>query len=205
MATPLRCRLCLVTPPELASGGLEPAAFAKAFAAALSGGDVASVLLRTAGGEEERLRAAIAALCPPAQAAGAAFLVEGRVDLVLELGCDGVQVPANPGTLRAVRRALGSDLILGADCGDSRHSAMVAGELESDFVVFDAREQDTLAWWAELMEVPCVAWGGIELESAPAVIETGADFLAVGHAVWHHPKGPKAAVRAFNALLSELG
>ena len=99
-----------------------------------------------------------------------------------------------------MRKALGPDLILGADCGDSRHAAMVAGELEVDYVAFDGRALDTLAWWAELMELPCVALGGVTLDSAPALVEAGVDFLAPGSAVWHHPKGAAAAVAAFDEI-----
>jgi thiamine-phosphate pyrophosphorylase len=202
----VRTRLYLVTPPELASGGVALADFAPQFEAALSGGDVAAVLLLTRGGEEAHLRAAIAALRPLVHAADAALVVEERADLAAELDCDGVQVRAEPATLRAVRRALGNDMIVGALCGDSRHEAMIAGELDVDYVGFDGAALETIAWWAEMMEVPCVAGNepsgaGIALDAAPAMLQTGAEFLAVGTAVWTHAKGPAAAVTAFNRLL----
>jgi thiamine-phosphate pyrophosphorylase len=197
------CRLYLVTPPDLTSGGVDPAAFAKDFAKALKAGDVAAVLLPASDGDETVVRAAIEALCPIAQAADAAFVVEGRADLAVEFGCDGVQVPASPGTLRSVRRALGDDMIVGADCGDSRHLGMVAGEMDVDYVCFDAAATDVLAWWAELMEVPCVAYGGVTLDNAPALIEAGVDFLAVGDAVWTASTGPAAAVKAFDKLIAD--
>ena len=50
------------------------------------------------------------------------------------------------------------------------------------------------------MVVPCVAIGGITVENAPALIEAGADFLAVSAGVWDHADGPAAAVKAFNRL-----
>lgn len=200
MATPPSCRLCLVTPPGLTGDAQAAEAFAETLAAALSGGDVASVLLR--GAEGEGLATAVAALRQPAQDAGAAFLIEGDAEAARRLGCDGAQVAGEPGVLRAARRALGTELILGADCGASRHLAMEAGELEADYVVFDAAEIETIAWWAELMEVPCVAAGGITLATAPALVAAGTDFLAVGRAVWEHPEGPAAAVAAFNALMA---
>lgn len=203
MATPPPCRLCLATPPRLTGDARAAEAFAVTLAAALSGGDVASVLLR--GSDGEALAAAVAALRAPAQDAGAAFLIEGDAEAARRLGCDGAQVVGEPGVLRAARRALGAELILGADCGASRHLAMEAGELEADYVVFEAAEIETIAWWAELMEVPCVAAGGIELATAPALIAAGADFLAVGRAVWEHPEGPAAAVAAFNALMAQRG
>jgi thiamine-phosphate pyrophosphorylase len=201
----VRCRLYLVTPPGLDGAG-EPAdavaeAMGRQLEAALAGGDVASLLIRS-DVTDETLHALAARLTPPAQAADVAVLVQERCDVADAHHCDGVHMPASPGSLRAVRRALGDDAILGADCGESRHLAMVAGELDCDYVAFDARAEETVAWWAEMMEVPCVAWGGIDLERAPALLRAGADFLAVGRAVWRHPDGPGAAVAAFDTLMA---
>jgi thiamine-phosphate pyrophosphorylase len=56
-----------------------------------------------------------------------------------------------------------------------------------------------LAWWQALMEVPCVAIGGITPQNCLPLVEAGADFLAVSSAVW---SGDEAeAVRAFTKLL----
>ncbi len=197
----MRCRLYLVTPPDIGSGGVTVEEMRRRLEAALAGGDVASLLIR-ADTDDATLNALAAALTPVAQAADVAVLVQDRCDVADAHHCDGVHMEARPASLRAVRRALGEDAILGADCGESRHMAMVAGELGCDYVCFDARALDTIAWWAEMMEVPCVAWGGIDLQRAPELLEAGADFLAVGRAVWDHPEGPAAAVAAFNALMS---
>jgi thiamine-phosphate pyrophosphorylase len=53
------------------------------------------------------------------------------------------------------------------------------------------------------MTVPCVAIGGITPENCGPLVEAGADFLAVVSAVWGHPEGPDAAVRAFDAAIAE--
>ena len=37
---------------------------------------------------------------------------------------------------------------------------------------------EIIEWWSSLMEVPCVAIGGITVENCRPVIEAGADFLA---------------------------
>ena len=50
------------------------------------------------------------------------------------------------------------------------------------------------------MVVPAVAIGGITVTNAPALIEAGADFLAVSAGVWDHADGPQDAVKAFNAV-----
>ncbi len=61
---------------------------------------------------------------------------------------------------------------------------------------------EILDWWAELMEIPCVAIGGITPENCGPLVAAGADFLAVISAVWDHPKGPEAAINAFNAAIA---
>jgi thiamine-phosphate pyrophosphorylase len=54
-----------------------------------------------------------------------------------------------------------------------------------------------LRWWNELMEVPSVAIGGITPENCGVLVAAGVDFLAVISAVWSHPQGPAAVVKAF--------
>jgi thiamine-phosphate pyrophosphorylase len=49
--------------------------------------------------------------------------------------------------------------------------------------------------------MPCVAIGGITPENGRALVEAGADFLAVSSGVWAHPDGPAAAVKAFRDIL----
>jgi thiamine-phosphate pyrophosphorylase len=112
------------------------------------------------------------------------------------------------------RAALGPNSILGVTCHDSRHLAMEAAEAGADYVAFgafyptDTKEAptradiDLLSWWSELMEVPCVAIGGITIENAPPLIAAGADFLAVSAGVWKHQDGPAAAVAGFNRLFA---
>jgi thiamine-phosphate pyrophosphorylase len=89
---------------------------------------------------------------------------------------------------------------------------MLAGEQGADYVAFGAfyptttkdaehhADLELLSWWSGLMEIPCVAIGGITLDNAAPLIEAGADFLAVSAGVWNHPDGPTAAVRDFNRL-----
>ena len=50
-----------------------------------------------------------------------------------------------------------------------------------------------------MIEIPCVAIGGITPANARPLVEAGADFLAVSAAVWGSDE--VEAVRAFTALL----
>lgn len=194
-------RLCLIAPPELVSGGAALRSFRETFAAALGAGDVASVLLSTDGLQPEEKEGAVQLLCPLAQEAGAAFLVQGDADRAHQWDCDGVQLPADPKEIKRIRGRYGDDMIIGADCGTSRHAGMLAGEAGCDYVAFSTEDREGIAWWAELMEVPCIAYGSIDLQNAPDLVTLGADFLAVDTAVWQHPEGAAAAVAHFNRLL----
>ncbi len=51
------------------------------------------------------------------------------------------------------------------------------------------------------MEPPVVAIGGISAENCAPLVRAGANFLAVCGAVWSHPDGPAAGVRAMQAAI----
>ena len=138
-----------------------------------------------------------------------------RPDLATELGCDGVHVGQSDASCADARRTVGEDAIIGVTCKASRHLALEAGEAGADYVAFGAffpsstkrattlSTPEILSWWQEMTTVPCVAIGGITVENCAALVEAGADFLAVASGVWKHPAGPAAAVRAFNLRLRE--
>ena len=207
--SPHRCRLYLITPPA------PDAAFAADLSAALSGGDVAAVQLRLKDCDDAAIRAAARTLRPIVQDAGAAFILNDRPDLAAEIEADGVHIGQQDASYREARALLGPDRIVGVTCHDSRHLAMEAGEAGADYVAFGAfypsetkapptiADPELLAWWQALMEVPCVAIGGITVANAAPLVHAGADFLAVASGVWKHPAGPAAAVAAFNAILDD--
>src|SRR5690606_19073460 len=200
------CRLYLIAPPRIALPD-----FAVALKAALQGGDVASVQLRLKDINDDGIAHAHAALPPIVQDHGAAFILNDRPDLAARLGCDGVHVGQEDASYAEARRLL-PDGIVGVTAHDSRHLAMEAGEAGADYVAFGAffptdtkdprtsADIELLRWWSQMMVVPVVAIGGITVANAPALVEAGADFLAVSAGVWEHPQGAEAAVKAFNAL-----
>ena len=202
------CRLYLVTPTTAGP------AFADTLARALDAGDVAAVQLRLKDASDIAWRHAIDALRPVAQSRNVAFLLNDRPDLVRPHGCDGVHVGQTDTPARDARRLIGPDLQLGVTCHDSRDLAMQAGQDSADYVAFGAffptttkdaptrAEPGILAWWSELMEIPCVAIGGITPGNCAPLVTAGAGFLAVVGAVWTHPDGPAAGVRAMNAAIA---
>lgn len=203
-----RCRLYLVTPPAL------PPGFPDLLAAALDAGDVACLQLRLKDAPEADIRRAVDALLPIAQARDVAFLLNDDAKLAVSTGCDGAHLGQSDGDHAAARKLL-SEKILGITCHASRHLAMEAGELGADYVAFGAffptstketkhqAEPEMLDWWSEMMEVPSVAIGGITPVNCGPLVRAGTDFLAVVGAVWNHPEGPAAGVRAMNTAIAE--
>jgi thiamine-phosphate pyrophosphorylase len=204
------CRLYLVTPPAL-DGGLRDR-----LAAALDAGDVAAVQLRLKDVDDDTLRRAIDALRPVAQSRGVAFIVNDRPDLAVEGGCDGAHVGQTDTPAPVARKLLG-ERILGVTCHASRDLAFEAGEAGADYVAFGAffptatkeaptrADPEILRWWSGIAELPSVAIGGITAANCAPLVEAGADFLAVVGAVWNHPQGPAAGVRALNAAIAAAG
>jgi thiamine-phosphate pyrophosphorylase len=205
------CRLYLITPPRLD----DLAGFADLLAQTLDAGDVAALQIRLKDASDEVIGAAVAALSPVAQARGVAVILNDRPDLAAQLGCDGVHVGQSDMSCREARRLMGPDRMVGVTCHDSRHLAMEAAEAGADYVAFGAffptttkeaptrAEPDVLRIWQEVMEIPCVAIGGVAVDNAAGLAAAGADFLAVSAGVWAHPEGPAAAVRGLNAAIAE--
>jgi thiamine-phosphate pyrophosphorylase len=209
MTEPL-CRLYLITPPRLD----DLAGFGRTLAHALDAGDVAALQIRLKDQPDEVIAAAVDALAPIAQARGVALILNDRPDLAAKLGCDGVHVGQDDASYAEARRLMGKDAMVGVTCHDSRHLAMEAAEAGADYVAFGAffptttkdaptrAEPEILTIWQETMETPCVAIGGVTVETARGLAAAGADFVAASSGVWTHPEGPAAAVAAFNRELA---
>jgi thiamine-phosphate pyrophosphorylase len=106
--------------------------------------------------------------------------------------------------------------MIGVTCHDSRELAMDAAEAGADYVAFGAffptttkatlhrPDPEILTIWQETVEIPCVAIGGITAETAGGLARAGADFVAVSAAVWNHPDGAAAGVRALDRALAAV-
>ena len=179
------CQLYVV----IEAGDAAPERLAAAFGAA----DLASVLIVPPAGRP--LDAAAARpLIEVAQRRGAAALVATDARLARSLGADGVHLgsPADPGdAYQAARGILGPSGVIGVDPGISRHDAMTLAEAGADYIAFGApaylkdrdkartRRDELVAWWAEIFQVPCVAFDVETAQEADALAAAGVDFVAV--------------------------
>ncbi len=207
------CRLYLISPERID----HPSIFAGELRAALAGGDVAAFQLRLKDVDDAAIARAADTLRPICQQRDVAFIMNDRPDLAVKLDCDGVHVGQEDMSCAEARRIVGPDRQVGVTAKASRHLAMEAAEAGADYVAFGAffpsttkavttpADLEILEWWSGLMEIPCVAIGGITVGNAAPVIAAGADFLAVAGGVWNHKDGPEAAVRAFNELFAAAG
>lgn len=213
---PYLCRLYLISP-----GKLVLPQFAQALEEALGAGDVSAFQLRLKDIEtDDEIREAVQVLMPIAHAHGVAFILNDRVDLAKELGVDGVHLGQEDMPLGAARAIVGENMAIGISCHDSGHLAMEAGEAGADYVAFGAYypttsktpeklamygtpKADLLPWWSTHTTVPSVAIGGLTPENCSELVTQGADFIAAITAVWSHPEGPAAAVKAFNAAIKQ--
>ena len=104
------------------------------------------------------------------------------------------------GAFRSNDRGLTWNLISPDDHGGNVYAFCRWGDDLGDEIPDKAEALRLLEWWQQVMEIPCVAIGGITPANGTPLVAAGADFLAVSGAVW---KGDEAeAVRAFTAILA---
>ncbi len=178
------CQLIVVVETAAAAG--------ERLAAALAAEQVASVVVTLPEGVNVPA-AEVQALLKQAQAVGAAALVQDDARLARTLKADGVHLTPAMATkgYGEAREIVGGGAIVGVDAGRSRHEAMVAGESGADYVAFGIpahvgdrekahlRRCELVAWWAEVFEVPVVAFDVTDAEEAGALAAAGADFVAL--------------------------
>jgi thiamine-phosphate pyrophosphorylase len=198
-------RLYLILPPLT-----DAAQFKPVLAAALAAGEVACVL--TPESARMDIKPIAQKLMPMAHERDVAFLIAGDPRLATRTGADGVHVAYLPDAIANAVSSLGTDAIVGAGALTTRDDAMSAGEAGASYVMFGepnaagtrpAAEHtlERVAWWAEIFNVPCVGYAG-SLDEIGPLAQAGAEFVALGDAVWQHDGGPADAIKRANAILA---
>ncbi len=142
-----------------------------------------------------------------AQALGVAVMVAGEPRDAARSGADGVQVDANAEDVSAARQSIGKDRFVGAYAGASRHFAMEAAEAGADYIAFDQTGasvggEPIIRWWADMMEIPCVAWTPVAPEDLDILLPQNPDFIRPSDAMWQNPE---EARRIVTGLMQRLG
>lgn len=122
------------------------------------------------------------------------FILNDFWQIALDQGFSGVHLGEGDGLISSVRKKAPQNFVIGASCYNSRHLAIEAAENEANYVAFGAffptttkeaktkAEPEILSWANEILNVPCVAIGGINADNASQV--KSADFIAVISAIW---------------------
>ena len=131
---------------------------------------------------------------------GATFIIDDRVELVRELGADGVHLGKNDMPIAEARRILGSDFIIGgtantiwdvkahyaagADyigCGPFRFTTTKKNL--SPVLGLNGYRRIVTEMRAAHIDIPIVAIGGIAEKDIPAILATGIDGIALSGTV----------------------
>jgi thiamine-phosphate pyrophosphorylase len=182
----------LMTPP-LGEGGEVRDLLVSAF----SIGDVAAMIARFLPASDAELSARARALLPLAQERNVAFLLQDQAKLAAAIGADAQSFRDGLSFLKPA-------LIAGAGGLMTKHDAMLVAEQGADYVMFGEPNAggkrpsleaivERVAWWAEIFEIPCVAYAGT-LEEASVLAQAGADFVALADSCWCDPSLVKTAI-----------
>ena len=138
---------------------------------------------------------------------GVPFLVNDDVALAMETGADGMHLGRDDLPLAQAREQLGADSLIGVSCYNELERALTAQQQGANYVAFGSffpsrtkpeavRATPELLREARLrLNIPIVAIGGITPENGAALIEAGADMLAIIEGVFAQPDIHAAARR----------
>jgi thiamine-phosphate pyrophosphorylase len=197
-------RLYLITPPIVDVGS-----FSATFEAALEAAEFACVLLRVGRMDLGAAKKIVQVLAPVAQKRGVACLVEDA-QLAVRADADGVHVVALGDKLEEAIDSLKPGRIVGAGGIASRDDAMAAGEADVDYLMFGGPDEslpfaeilERVSWWAEIFNLPCVAYAH-KLEEIVEFAHANVDFVALCDAVWADPRGAAFAAREASLKLAD--
>ena len=139
------------------------------------------------------------------------FIVNDDVQLALQVDADGVHLGAADDDIETARAVLGNNKIIGVSCYNRLARARYAEHAGANYLAFGAFFPSAIKPAAAVADVnllqqaraelalPLVAIGGINLGNGAALVQAGADALAVISALFNAPD-IKAAAQDFSKL-----
>jgi thiamine-phosphate pyrophosphorylase len=183
-------------------------ALLRTVAAALDGG-ARLVQYRDKSGDRARRELQARAVRTLCHACRVPLVVNDDVALAATGGADGVHLGEHDASPRVAREVLGADAIVGVSCYDALERAAAAALAGASYLAFGAfhptatkpgarRADPAVLREAARFALPRVAIGGITADNARALIDAGADLVAVVGAI-NDAADPRAAARAIAA------
>jgi len=205
MATQDRPQITLITPPVL-----DLDIFPSVLARVMDEVEIACLRLSLASKDPDDIGRAADAARVVAHARDVAIVIENHALFVERHGLDGIHLTDGSRAIRALRKELGADAIVGSFCGISRHEGMSAGEAGADYIAFGPigdtglglgtqAPRDLFEWWSEMIEVPVIAEGALTRDLVESFAPV-TDFFALGAEIW----GAEDPLAALKAILSPI-
>lgn len=190
--------------------------YAEGIRMALEGG-CRWIQLRMKDAPAEEIVACAEEVIPLCRRHGAKFLLDDHVELVRQLGADGVHLGKNDMPVDEARKILGPDIIIGgtantiediirlhkqgADyigCGPFRFTTTKKNL--SPILGLDGYKSIVLKMKELGIDLPIVAIGGITVEDIPAVMETGVSGIALSGAILSAPDPVEMTARIIETI-----
>jgi len=164
-------------------------------AAAIKGG-AAIVQYRDKRPHQDQMEANARQLLDLCQEHRVTFIVNDAVELAARIGAHGVHLGKDDLGVKQARALLGARTLIGVSCYDEFPRAELAEKLGADYIAFGRfypSATKPLAVQAEIellhrarshIHVPVCAIGGITVDNGGALIQAGADMLAVVQGVF---------------------
>lgn len=178
------------------------------------------IQLRMKGATDEEVRPIALKVKEWCKEQNATFLIDDRVELVKEVGADGVHLGKNDMPIAEARKILGNDFIIGgtantfedikahyeagADyigCGPFRFTT--TKEKLSPILGLEGYCEIIQKMKAEKIDIPIVAIGGITKEDIPEIMKTGVNGIALSGSILN-AKDPASETHDIMEMMREF-
>ena len=204
MSDPEQPQIYLISPPEI-----DLDVFPDQLARVLDDHDIACVRLALSARDEDLLSRAADACREVTITRDVAIVIQDHRLMAQRLGLDGVHLSDGARSVRAARKDLGPDAIVGSYCGASRHDGITAGEAGADYVSFGPvgatalgggtrAERELFEWWSEMIEIPVVAEGALSDDLLRDLAQV-TDFFGISE-IWAEDDPSAALARMLRAI-----
>lgn len=179
----------------------------------LDNGDFASLIVYDSQNDAAFLQQQAELLVKPVEAKSVAFLVANDSQIAGRIHADGVHVEGKVDELRALLERHRDSMIIGFGNLHDKHTSMVSGECEPDYLMFGKlgadkkpmphpRNISLASWWVEVMEIPAIVQAGSDIATFANVLATKAEFIAVEEILFGSDN-PLQSVRLITRLIDE--